>query len=156
MAPTIILLDIEGTTTPVSFVYEVLFPFARERARGFLLEHWHRSEPDHDIRADLARLTEENRQDRNTGFNPPALSEDSREKTGYIESVVAYVHWLMDQDRKSTGLKSLQGKIWDEGYRSGLLVGEVFDDVPRAFERWQRRGKRICIFSSGSVFAQQL
>ena len=62
----------------------------------------------------------------------------------------------MDQDRKSTGLKSLQGKIWDEGYRSGELRGEVYPDVPVAFERWRRQRLEIAIFSSGSVQAQQL
>jgi len=62
----------------------------------------------------------------------------------------------MDRDRKSTGLKSLQGRIWEEGYRSGALRGEVFADVPRAFERWRRQGRDIAIFSSGSVLAQKL
>jgi enolase-phosphatase E1 len=69
--------------------------------------------------------------------------------------VVAYVHWLMDRDRKSTGLKSLQGKIWEEGYQAGELESEVYPDVPQALERWCREGKDIAIFSSGSVQAQQ-
>lgn len=62
----------------------------------------------------------------------------------------------MDRDRKSTALKSLQGKIWDEGYRSGELRGEVYPDVPPALERWRRHGVDTAIFSSGSVQAQQL
>ncbi len=61
----------------------------------------------------------------------------------------------MDQDRKSTGLKSLQGKIWEEGYRSGDLRGEVYPDVPPALERWRRQGIDVAIFSSGSVQAQR-
>jgi enolase-phosphatase E1 len=69
--------------------------------------------------------------------------------------VVGYVHWLMDRDRKSTGLKSLQGKIWAEGYRSGKLRSVVYPDVPAALERWGRGGIRIAIFSSGSVQAQR-
>jgi enolase-phosphatase E1 len=69
--------------------------------------------------------------------------------------VVAYVHWLMDQDRKSTGLKSLQGKIWEEGYRAGDLKGEIYPDVSPALERWRRLGIDIAIFSSGSVQAQR-
>ena len=69
--------------------------------------------------------------------------------------MVAYVHWLMDQDRKSTGLKSLQGKIWDEGYRAGDLKSEVYPDVSPALERWRRLGIDVAIFSSGSVQAQQ-
>jgi enolase-phosphatase E1 len=61
----------------------------------------------------------------------------------------------MDQDRKSTGLKSLQGKIWEEGYRAGDLRGEVYPDVPPALERWRRQGIDVAIFSSGSVQAQR-
>jgi enolase-phosphatase E1 len=61
----------------------------------------------------------------------------------------------MDQDRKSTGLKSLQGKIWEEGYRSGELKGEVYPDVLPALERWRRKGIDVAIFSSGSVQAQR-
>ena len=69
--------------------------------------------------------------------------------------MVAYVHWLMDRDRKSTGLKSLQGKIWEEGYRSGELKSEVYPDVPPAFEHWRRQEVELAIFSSGSVQAQR-
>jgi enolase-phosphatase E1 len=66
-----------------------------------------------------------------------------------------YVHWLMDRDRKSTGLKSLQGKIWEEGYESGDLTSEVYPDVPPAMERWRHEGVDIAIFSSGSIQAQR-
>jgi enolase-phosphatase E1 len=59
-------------------------------------------------------------------------------------------------DRKTTPLKTLQGKIWEEGFRSGELKGHVYEDVPRAFKRWKKNGKRIGIFSSGSVLAQKL
>jgi enolase-phosphatase E1 len=69
--------------------------------------------------------------------------------------VVAYVRWLMDRDRKSTGLKSLQGKIWEEGYRAGDLRSEVYPDVLPALERWRGEGIDIAIFSSGSVQAQR-
>jgi enolase-phosphatase E1 len=62
----------------------------------------------------------------------------------------------MDHDRKSTALKTLQGRIWQEGYRSGELHGEVFPDVPVALERWSQAGRDIRIYSSGSILAQQL
>jgi enolase-phosphatase E1 len=127
-----VLLDIEGTTTPIEFVHQTLFGYARARVSGFLERHWN----DPEVRADVARLGAEHPAD------DPAL-------------VVAYVHWLMDQDRKSTGLKSLQGKIWEEGYRAGELRGEVYPDVPPALERWRRQGIDIAIFSSGSVQAQR-
>jgi enolase-phosphatase E1 len=72
------------------------------------------------------------------------------------ESVANYLEFLIDVDRKSTPLKSLQGKIWQMGYDNGELKGEVFADVPAAFERWQDEGKKIAIYSSGSILAQKL
>jgi enolase-phosphatase E1 len=87
--------------------------------------------------------------DRRQGHNPPEWHDE-------IDSSVAYMHWLMDQDRKSTALKSLQGKIWEAGYRAEELQGDVYADVPRAFARWRDEGRTIAIFSSGSVLAQQL
>jgi enolase-phosphatase E1 len=73
-----------------------------------------------------------------------------------IESAAAYIHWLIDRDRKSTPLKSIQGRIWEEGYFAGELLSQVFDDVPPAFARWRQQNKQICIYSSGSVLAQKL
>ena len=72
-----------------------------------------------------------------------------------LNSALAYLLWLMDRDRKSTALKSLQGKIWKAGFESGELKGALFADVPRAFARWSTAGK-VAIYSSGSVEAQQL
>jgi enolase-phosphatase E1 len=73
-----------------------------------------------------------------------------------LESTVAYIQWLMDRDRKSTALKSLQGKIWEEGCGSGQLRSAVFDDVPGALRRWHSQRRSIAVFSSGSVLAQRL
>jgi enolase-phosphatase E1 len=140
-----ILLDIEGTTTPVDFVYKVLFPYARKRVEDFVRRNWNA------LSSDIARLAEEHGADLRRNGQPPPWNEDQKE-----DSVVAYVHWLMDQDRKSTGLKSLQGKIWQAGYEAGELRGEVFSDVPSAFARWRGQNRTICIFSSGSVLAQKL
>lgn len=145
-----VLLDIEGTTTPVEFVYETLFPFARRHVREFVEQHF-TSEA---VRADLEALKEEHRADAEKGNGPPAWREDSAE--ALLESAVSYVHWLMDQDRKSGALKSLQGKIWEGGYRTGRLLGQVYADVPPAFERWKKQGRGLYIFSSGSVLAQKL
>lgn len=145
-----ILLDIEGTTTPIDFVYQVLFPFARTHVKDYLSRHWTTT----GVQEDLAGLRKEQAADTEQGLAPPAINADSDESQ--LESAVAYVYWLMDQDRKSTPLKSLQGKIWEEGYRSGELLSQVFADVPSAMERWHKQGKRICIYSSGSVLAQKL
>jgi enolase-phosphatase E1 len=144
-----ILLDIEGVTTPVDFVYQTLFPFARRHVKEFLAAH----SADEAVKADIARLREEHVAEANDQ-SLPAWRDDSLE--AQLASAVAYVHWLMDRDRKSTGLKSLQGKIWEAGYRSGELRGAVYEDVPQALARWKEQQKIIAIFSSGSVLAQQL
>ena len=145
-----VLLDIEGTTTPIDFVYSILFPYARTRVRNYVADH--RLQPE--VLADLSGLIAENVEDTSRGLDPPQLNTSAEQAS--IDAVDAYVRWLMDQDRKSTALKSLQGKIWDEGYRKGELRSQVFEDVPRAFRRWRKSGQTICIYSSGSVLAQKL
>lgn len=137
MTPKAILLDIEGTTTPIAFVHDVLFNYAREHVRDYLVQHPNESA--------IAQLREEHAHD----TEAPPLTDD-------LESITGYVNWLIDRDRKSTGLKSLQGKIWREGYEQGTLKAQVFDDVRPALERWHSAGLEISIFSSGSVLAQQL
>lgn len=102
----------------------------------------------------LSRLKEEHRADVEKGLAPPAWQEGSDELLA--ESVAAYVHRLMDEDRKSTALKFLQGKIWKAGYLDGSLRAPVDGDVPRAFARWRVQGRGIHIYSSGSILAQKL
>ncbi len=145
-----ILLDIEGTTTPVDFVYRTLFPYARARLQQFLLNHC----DDPDVHADIESLRAQHRIDTAQQLSPPEWIIDSRDSD--LSSAVAYGHWLMDHDNKCTALKSLQGKIWQEGYHKGDLHGEVYPDVPPALDRWSRAGKLVAISSSGSVLAQKL
>jgi enolase-phosphatase E1 len=140
-----VLLDVEGTTTPVEFVLQVLFPHAHAQVGAFLDAH--ASDPD--VARDVAGLRDAHARDVAAGLHPPAW-EDSP------AGAAAYARWLMDQDRKLTALKSLQGRIWAEGYAQGRLRGQVYDDVPRALARWTRSGRRVAIFSSGSVLAQKL
>jgi enolase-phosphatase E1 len=138
----VVLLDVEGTTTPVAFVYEELFPFARRRLPGYLDEHWHEAA----LQADVAQLEREH------AAEPTPISPWTWDAPG----VTRYALSLMDEDRKSTGLKSLQGRIWEEAYATGQLRGVVYEDVPRAFARWRAQGRRLGVFSSGSVLAQRL
>lgn len=145
-----VLLDIEGTTTPIDFVSQVLFPYARRHVADYLARHL----SDEALQADLAGLRAEHSADIAQGLNPPALRDEST--ATLLETAVTYLHWLIDRDRKSTPLKSLEGKIWEEGFRTDELKSEVFADVPRALARWHRQHRRICIYSSGSVLAQQL
>ncbi len=138
-------MDIEGTTTPIAFVHEVLFPYARKRVREYLAQHAN----DPDVRADVALLRAEYARESPLPDLPPWNAADE------LASTEAYVYWLMDRDRKSTGLKSLQGRIWEAGYRAGELKGKVYPDVRPALARWRNAGKTIAIFSSGSVQAQR-
>jgi enolase-phosphatase E1 len=139
--PSVILLDIEGTTTPIRFVYSVLFPYAREHGPSFLREHW----DDPEIQRARAQFETENPSDRHHGA--PAV--------GTQEGLIDYYLWLMDRDRKSTPLKLIQGLTWSAGYANGDLHSEVFADVPDVFRRWTEKQIRIAIYSSGSVLAQR-
>jgi len=144
-ARAFVLLDVEGTTTPVDFVFQLLFPHAHAHVGGFLEAH--ASDPD--VARDVAGLSDEHARDAAAGLRPPAWD-------GSMAGAAPYARWLMDQDRKLTALKSLQGKIWAEGYAQGRLRGQVYDDVPKALARWTGSGRRVAIFSSGSVLAQKL
>ncbi len=133
-----VLLDIEGTTSSVAFVYDVLFPYARRELADFLRRRW--DEPD------TARACE--RIARDAGAPSPA--EWTRER------VVAEALRLMDGDVKATGLKELQGLIWREGYDAGRLKSHVYPDVPPALRRWAEQGLDLRIYSSGSIGAQKV
>jgi enolase-phosphatase E1 len=159
-----IVLDIEGTTTPIAFVYDVLFPFARQRLSAYL------ADPDNAValREILSRLRKEWAADLG-----PAAADRGPAKAGHhvrgdggegdgrkgdddVFDAQAYVEWLMDLDRKSPALKLLQGRIWEEGYRRGELRGDVFADVAPALRRWREAGLDVAIYSSGSELAQRL
>ncbi len=144
----VLLLDIEGTITPIDFVYNTLFPFARLHVREFVEQNYDAQS----VQEDLAHLKLQHGMDTANGITPPAWSNNSRG----IAAIETYIHWLMDHDRKVAPLKSLQGKVWKSGYENGTLRGRVFDDVLPAFQRLQCRKKPIYLFSSGSVLAQQL
>jgi enolase-phosphatase E1 len=141
-----VLLDIEGTVAPIAFVIEVLFPYARRELADYLAHHWH--EPA------LAVVCEQFARD--TGGSTFAAWMPEADDTSRREHLVAHLHELMDRDAKSTGLKELQGRIWQEGYTAGRLQSRLFPDVAPALQRWAERGLDARIYSSGSVTAQQV
>lgn len=145
-----LLLDIEGTTTPIDFVTKVLFPYASRNIKSFLRE----KSQDQAVRTLITELCKQQQQDAESGLRPPTWNKEDQ-KAG-LESAAAFCRWLIEKDSKCTALKSLQGIIWQAGYASGELRGQVYPDVPRAFERWRRQKREIAIFSSGSVLAQHL
>jgi enolase-phosphatase E1 len=140
-----LLLDIEGTTTPVEFVTETLFPYARARFPAFL----EAAAEEPAVRADLAALRAEHGREAGPETPPAWRGEDRK-------AALAYLSWLMDRDRKSTALKALQGRVWARGFQEGRLVAPVYADVAPALRRWHAEGREACIFSSGSVAAQRL
>lgn len=141
----VVLLDIEGTTTPIAFVHDVLFPFARAHLASFLHTHG----GDAEVAEVRRRLAREYAEDLARGETVPEGAFDSS------DAIAPYVTWLMDRDRKSPGLKLLQGQIWEAGYRAGELRGQVYPDVPPAIRRWRAAGLRVAIYSSGSELAQR-
>lgn len=146
-APRLYLLDVEGTVAPITLVSEQLFQYALRHFPAFLEAHWN----DAGVRSELTLLEEENRTETEAG-RPVFVAAASRSAR---EDALAYLSWLMDRDRKSTALKSLQGRIWKAGFESGELKGTLFPDVPPALNRWSAHG-RVAIYSSGSASAQQL
>lgn len=152
-APKVYLLDVEGTVAPLSLVTEQLFPYARANFEMFLKKR----AGDAAVRADLMLLAQENHAE--TAAGSPRMAEAARpddvETPRFRLDAMVYVVWLMDRDRKSTALKSLQGKIWKTGFERGELKGTLFADAPDALARWSKTAK-VAIYSSGSVEAQQL
>ena len=160
------VLDIEGTTTPISFVKDILFPYAADKVAPFLAANWESAL----VQGDVALLREQAAKDKADpallaslpGFvdvsAPPAGGAPGTpaHTAACIEALVANVHWQISHNRKTSGLKALQGHIWKAGYESGELKGQMYPDVVPAFEAWRSTGTPIFIYSSGSRQAQRL
>ena len=129
-----VLTDIEGTTAPVTFVADVLFPYAAERLDAF-------------VRANL--------KDRAVAEALAETAELEGRKLSLDEAIATLLGWIK-ADRKATPLKTLQGKIWREGYESGAIRSPVYPDAVAAMRAWKARGLRLDVYSSGSVEAQIL
>lgn len=130
-----IVTDIEGTTSSISFVKDVLFPYARDRLPDFV--DMHANQPE--VRHWLHEAAKE------AGMDAPRRGE----------VVDLLLRWI-DEDRKSTALKALQGMIWKQGYENGDFRAHIYPDVPPKLREWKSRGLRLYVYSSGSVQAQKL
>ncbi len=146
----VILLDIEGTVAPLSFVRDVLFPYAADHVQEFLAARFRTPE----IQILFYAFEAHHGVDRKRGNEPPPLNFSAN--STIVDSMAAYLRWLIGRDDKLLALKQLQGKIWQEGYERGELVAPVFPDVAPALARWTSAGRHVGVFSSGSVFAQTL
>lgn len=145
----VLLLDIEGTTTPIDFVHTTLFKYASDNVEEFLNRNLELPE----IKEIVASLHEQQKIDVKNGSGPPEWPDSEDDN---VLNISRYCKWLISRDSKLGALKSLQGRIWEDGFKSGSLNGEVYADVPEALHRWSRQGRKICIYSSGSALAQRL
>jgi len=129
-----IVTDIEGTTSSLSFVKDVLFPYAREHLPDYVRKHQNDAEV-------------------------VSLLADARREAGSeldVEALIAqFIDWI-DHDQKITPLKSLQGLIWETGYRQGDFNGHIYEDAARRLQAWKEDGYALYVYSSGSVYAQKL
>lgn len=146
-----ILLDIEGTTSSVSFVYDVMFPYVRKHLTFEVFANW--LEPEY-IEAFHAIAKDAGHESLDAWLKSQSLTRDNPLRAADV--VCKEVIRLMDADIKATGLKQLQGLIWKSGFESGELKAHVYDDVPPALLAWNAAGKDVRIYSSGSIQAQKL
>jgi enolase-phosphatase E1 len=130
----VILTDIEGTTSSISFVKDVLFPYARRALPGFVREHGHEPE----VRRWLDAVAMEH----------GGMCQD--------EMIVETLQGWIDADRKHTALKALQGMVWSDGYQNADFTAHIYPDAARMLRQWHDDGHRIAVYSSGSVAAQKL
>jgi enolase-phosphatase E1 len=130
-----ILTDIEGTTSSISFVKDVLYPYARERLPAFVVTHADKPEVQHWLHE--------------------AAREAGLVSASEQEIIELLISWI-DSDRKSTSLKALQGMIWADGYQDADFRAHVYEDAARCLNKWAAKGLRLYVYSSGSVAAQKL
>lgn len=142
-----ILLDIEGTTSSIRFVYDVMFPYARRELDAYLEANWQTDE----CQAACEQIALDAGFDSLGAFAGDGAI-DGEKRLAIRDEVVR----LMDGDVKATGLKQLQGLIWKKGFESGEMQAHVYDDVPPALIRWNANGLDLRIYSSGSIAAQRL
>lgn len=131
----VVLTDIEGTTSSISFVHDVLFPYAAEHLEGFVRQH----QGDRAVRAEL-----------------DAVATEAGLDTRNVEAIVSELQRWIHEDRKATPLKALQGMIWRQGYEQGDFQSHIYPDAADYLRRWHDRGLRLYVYSSGSVEAQKL
>ena len=130
-----ILTDIEGTTSAVTFVFDVLFPYAARHLPDFVRQQAGR--------ADVAEQLD-------------AVRRDSDEPQADVERVIEILLGWIAEDRKATPLKALQGMVWAQGYTAGQLQGHVYPDAVESLKAWHQAGFKLFVYSSGSIQAQQL
>lgn len=148
-----LVLDIEGTITPISFVTEKLFPYVTENLESYLSTRFDEEETQTDISA-LRELASKVKEDGEDVAEIPEATDDNKDEV--IKAVVDFVNAQMDADSKATELKTLQGHVWREAYKTKKVEGELFEDVAPVLQQLAEEDFMLYIYSSGSVEAQKL
>ena len=146
-----LLLDIEGTTCPVSFVSDVLFPFAKQELSDYIKQHWDQSPHNKPIQAAKKEWLDDP--------SPASIQikqQAMKGETEEIDGLIQYLKHLIGIDKKSTALKDLQGKIWEHGYKNGELKSQLFPETAECLREWHEQGLTLAVYSSGSIQAQKL
>ena len=149
---THLLLDIEGTTCPITFVSGVLFPYAKAELAQFLAAHQHESS----VQGLISDAWKEWRRDPDSTSQSLLQSAPKEKEDIEHRAIIRYLQHLIEIDKKSTALKDLQGKIWKQGYENGQIQTALFPETTAALKRWSEAGLKLAVYSSGSVAAQQL
>ncbi len=142
-----VILDIEGTTTPIEFVHSFLFDYVKRNVTSFLRNNFDKPE----VAACIGKIID-------IPDLPPEFRPQNRNvaSENTLENVSYAIKYLVEKDSKATPLKEIEGLMWEEGYRNGSIRGEVYDDVLEAIKRWRNAKMRIYIYSSGSALSQRL
>ncbi|KAI1297748.1 hypothetical protein EDD11_006987 [Mortierella claussenii] len=151
----VIVSDIEGTTTPIVFVKENLFPYVASKLPEFLVKNWSSNEMKEAVEA-LRVQANKDIADGLSAATPIATESADVPSEKVQQDVIASIAWQMQADRKIGALKAFQGYMWKEGYGNGDLKGALYEDVISAFDAWKAEGKKLYIYSSGSIAAQKL
>ncbi|KAI8142444.1 2,3-diketo-5-methylthio-1-phosphopentane phosphatase [Fennellomyces sp. T-0311] len=147
-----VVLDIEGTITPITFVKDTLFPFVLNGLDAFLDRNWGSS----DLDAYIAQLREQAQKDVDNGLTGAVVIPKEGSSDEIKAAIKKNIQWQMAADRKIGALKAFQGYMWKDGYATGELRGEIYADVTPLLNKWRDSGKKMYIYSSGSVPAQKL
>ncbi|NIG59369.1 enolase-phosphatase E1 [Pontoporia blainvillei] len=152
---TVILSDIENTTTPIAFVKDILFPYIKDNVKEYLQTHWEEEQCQQGINLLRKQAEEDSHLD---GAVPiPAASGNAVDDLQWmIQAVVVNECWQMSLDRKTTVLKHLHGHMWRTAFNVGSMKAEFFEDVVPAVRKWREEGMKVYIYFSGSVEAQKL
>eukprot|EP00455_Lapot_gusevi_P027153 TRINITY_DN2871_c0_g3_i1.p1 TRINITY_DN2871_c0_g3~~TRINITY_DN2871_c0_g3_i1.p1 ORF type:complete len:494 (+),score=186.56 TRINITY_DN2871_c0_g3_i1:58-1539(+) len=147
-----IVMDVEGTATPIDFVHTTMFGYIKENLHAYLESTWASQDTQDDVKV-LRELAE---QDAKEGKEGVVLIPSAGSDAEILAAVENNVRWQMGSDRKSLPLKQLQGHMWKSAFENGQLAGELYEDVKPCIDSWKRRGYQLYVYSSGSIFAQKL